>query len=304
MNGEKYEPENRHHLFVFTPPKPLKRGDKLQIGFEYHGTFPHGVTKNGGSKSEFILPSAVVLTAFTPSFVPVLGYVEEIGIDEDNHYDKRVWPEKWYEGITDVGSGLALPFTTRVRITAPAEFTLNSVGTRISDTVADGQRTTVWQSDHPLRFFNIVAGRWAEKHGKDTVVYYHPDHTYNIDEISEALDAARHYYSEWFYPYPWQELKLSEFPNLASYAQGFGTNITFSEGIGFLTKSEPKTDLAFMVTAHEAAHQWWGNILLPGRGRGCNILSEGMAHFSTILLFDQVKGPRPHRVLQAHRREV
>ncbi|HLN30950.1 MAG TPA: ABC transporter permease subunit [Gemmataceae bacterium] len=292
MNGEKYEPENRQHLFVFTPPKPLKRGDKLQIGFEYHGTFPHGVTKNGGSKSEFILPSAVVLTAFTPSFVPVLGYVEEIGIDEDNHYDKRVWPEKWYEGITDVGSGLALPFTTRMRITAPAEFTLNSVGTRVSDTVEDGKRTTVWQSDHPLRFFNIVAGRWAEKRGKDTVVYYYPGHTYNIDEISEALDAARHYYSEWFYPYPWQELKLSEFPNLASYAQGFGTNITFSEGIGFLTKSEPKTDLAFMVTAHEAAHQWWGNILLPGRGPGCNILSEGMAHFSTMLLFDQVKGPR------------
>jgi len=47
-----------------------------------------------------------------------------------------------------------------------------------------------------------------------------------------------------------------------------------------------------MVTAHESAHQWWGNILLPGRGPGANVLAEGMAHFSTILLTEQVKGQR------------
>ncbi len=47
-----------------------------------------------------------------------------------------------------------------------------------------------------------------------------------------------------------------------------------------------------MVTAHEAAHQWWGNLLVPGKEPGGNILSEGMAHFSVVLLFEQVKGPR------------
>jgi hypothetical protein len=93
-------------------------------------------------------------------------------------------------------------------------------------------------------------------------------------------------------PFPWKNLKVSEFPALDTYAQGFPTNISFSEGIGFLTKSDPRANLAFMVTAHEAAHQWWGNILLPSEGPGGNILSEGMAHFSTMLLFDQVKGPR------------
>ena len=97
-------------------------------------------------------------------------------------------------------------------------------------------------------------------------------------------------YSEWFYPYPWKELKLSEFPDLATYAQGFPTNITFSEGIGFLTEDSPEIHVAFEITAHEAAHQWWGNILTPGKGPGGNILSEGMAHFSTILLVEQIKG--------------
>jgi aminopeptidase N len=121
-------------------------------------------------------------------------------------------------------------------------------------------------------------------------VYYHPAHTYNIPEIRAALDGARRYYSEWFYPYPWRELKLSEFPNLATYAQGFPTNITFSEGIGFVARSTPGIHAAFEITAHESAHQWWGNILVPGKGPGGVLLAEGTSHFSTILLVEQVKG--------------
>ena len=83
-----------------------------------------------------------------------------------------------------------------------------------------------------------------------------------------SLDASRKYCSQWFFPYPWKELKLSEFPNLATYAQGFPTNIPFSEGVGFLTANTPEIHFAFEITAHEAAHQWWGNILAPGKGPG------------------------------------
>ena len=113
--------------------------------------------------------------------------------------------------------------------------------------------------------------------------------------MSAALEAARTNYSEWFYPFPWERLKLSEFPAFAGYAQGFPTNITFSEGIGFLTKSDPRSHAAFAIVAHEAAHQWWGNLLTPGRGPGGNMLSEGMSHYATILLHEEVHGDR-HRI--------
>ena len=140
-------------------------------------------------------------------------------------------------------------------VRAPAEYTVNSVGTLVSEELEDGIRTVVWETDHSVKLLNVVAGKWDVRRGDGTAIFYHPEHSYNIDEMSEALDGSRRYYSDWFYPYPWNELKVSQFPNMASYAQGFPTNITFSEGIGFLTKSEPKTNLAFMVTAHEAAHQ-------------------------------------------------
>lgn len=292
MDGRDYEPEDRAGLYVFTPPRALATGDRLQIGFEYEATYPRGVTKNGGGTREFILSSGVHLSPAEPGFIPTLGFRDDIGIDDDNRYESRVYPDDFYKGITEPAWGSPSTFTTQIRITAPAEYTLNSVGTRVSDSVADGRRTTVWESDHPVRLFDIVAGRWAERRGNGTVVYYHPGHTYNIDAMVSTLDAARKYYSEWFCPYPWRELKLSEFPNLAGYATGFPTNIAFSEGIGFLTKNDEHSDMAFLVTAHEAAHQWWGNILTPGKGPGGNILSEGMAHFSTILLHEQVKGPQ------------
>ena len=107
------------------------------------------------------------------------------------------------------------------------------------------------------------------------------------------FEGARRHYSEWFYPYPWQELKVSEFADLSRYAQGFPTNITFSEGIGFLTRDDPRSNTAFAIAAHEASHQWWGNLLTPGEGPGGNVVAEGLAHYSATLLLEEVRGPLP-----------
>jgi ABC-2 type transport system permease protein len=290
LDGEAHEPDDRVGLVVFSLEPPLELGESVTIGFTFEGVHPQGVSENGGGAGTFILPSGVVLTSFSPNFLPVVGYMEGIGIDEDNSYDAKEYADDYYEGVTRSAFGTGAPYSTRIRITGPEAYTLNSVGTLISEEIVDGQRTALWESDYPVRFFNVVAGRWDVARGVGTAIYHHPAHTYNVEEMLEALDAARHYYSKWFYPYPWQELKLSEFPAMAGYAQGFPTNITFSEAIGFLTKSEPKSNAPFLVTAHESAHQWWGNILTPGSGPGGNILSEGMAHFSTILLQGAAKG--------------
>lgn len=291
MNGEAVKPEDRTHLFVFTPPTPLAPNDSLELGFKFHGVYPKGSTRNGRGASEFILPSGVVLTYIgSPSFLPSIGYIESVGVTDKNRYEPRVYPPDYYKERLDPAFGSATPGRTRIAVSGPAEYTYNSVGVLVSDETVGGKRTMTWQSDYPVRFWNVVAGKWAVKRGEGTAIYYSPKHPYNVDEMSAALDASRKYYSEWFRPFPWAELKLSEFPAMAAYAQGFPTNITFSEGIGFLTKSSAKSRIAFAVTAHEAAHQWWGNLLTPANGPGGDILSEGMAHFSTALLHQQVYG--------------
>ncbi len=293
LNGEEHEPDDRSDLFVFTPEVPLGPGDSLTIGFSYELEFPRGMSKRASGAGQFILDAGVVLTAFSPTFAPIPGYDAGIGVDGDNSSEPQDYADDFYEGETEPLFGWGgEPFTARTRITLPEEYTANGVGQKVSDEVADGRRTVVWETDHPVALFNVVAGRYAVKEGDGTAIYYHPEHDYNIEEMSAALDAARKYFSEWFHPFPWDLLKISEFAAFATYAQGFPTNITFSEGIGFLAKSDPRSHVAFMVVAHEAAHQWWGNLLTPGQGPGGNILSEGMAHYSTMLLHEQVYGDR------------
>ena len=291
LNGKAYTPETTEHLYVIEPPRPLAPRDSVVVGWSFDGRFPDGVTKNGENTDEFVLPSGVVLTGFTPSFMPIVGFMESVGETKDNKTEPRRYPRDYWKGITRAGFGATAWFPARIAVTGPDAYTLNSVGVCTQNTVKNGWRTQVWETDHPVKILNVVCGRWKVKQGHGTTIYYSAMHPYNVDEMSSTLDAARRWYSEWFLPYPWKELKLSEFPALAGYAQGFGTNITFSENIGFLTRNDTKTDATFLVTAHEAAHQWWGNILTPADGPNGDFLSEGAAHFSTMLLFDRVKGP-------------
>jgi hypothetical protein len=292
LDGAEVEPEDHSGLQVFPLDPPLAPGASVRLGFRFEGRRPNGISENGGGMGEFILPSGAVLTSFGPGFVPAVGFVEGVGVDEDNRFDAREYPDDFFEGVTPSAFGSNLACTTEVTIRVPEEYTANSVGRLVSESVEDGVRTAVWRSDYPVEFFNVVCGRWDVRRGEGTAVFHHPGHPWNIEEIGEALDAARRWYSEWFMPFPWQELKLSEFAAHATYAQGFPTDITFSEGIGFLADSDPRSRVAFIVTAHESAHQWWGNLLVPGEGPGGNILSEGLSHFSTLLLLEQVRGPR------------
>ncbi|RKH20428.1 hypothetical protein D7X74_03900 [Corallococcus sp. CA047B] len=301
VEGKDAAPEDRSGLYVFTPSPPLVPGATLKVGFQFQGRVPDGASREGGTLKEFILPSGVVLTSFEPTFAPVVGYLEERGVDpKENRYEPRVYPDDFYVGPTEAAWGTGTPFTTRIRLSAPEAYTLNSVGVRESDTVKDGRRTTVWRSDHPVSLFNIIAGRWDRVEGEGTVVFHHPSHGFNVKEMSRGLDGARRYYSEWFHPFPWAELKLSEFAGLDNYAQGFPTDITFSESIGFLTLTSPEVNAVLLVTAHEAAHQWWGNLLIPGKGPGGDVLSEGMSHYSALKLIEQLDGPEARR--QAARR--
>ena len=179
-----------------------------------------------------------------------------------------------------------------MRVDVPADLQVNATGERVSETVKDGRRVTEWRTDHPVRIFNLIAGRWKVKQREGVAVYYDARHPYNVDEMLDALEGARRWYGEWFAPYPWKTLRLSEFAGWPTYAQAPAGNISFSENIGFLTRSKPDANAAFWIAAHESAHMWWPNMAMVGDGPGSNVLSEGMAHFSTLLLTGKARGER------------
>jgi ABC-2 type transport system permease protein len=293
LDGRPYRPaerEERTGLFEFR--QPMAPGATQRLGFRYQGVLLPGISRRGGELplGEFFLPAGVLVTGRNPDFVPVLGFKQNLGVDDENRFEPRRYPPDFWRGELEAEIDRSA-FTSRIRITAPAEYTVNSTGILAGETASGGKRTWLWESDYPLRVFNVAAGRWTVRRGHGTAVYYHPGHPYNVDTMLSALDGARRYYSEWFGPYPWRELRLNEFPGVADYARGNATNIFFSESVGFLSLPGRIPDLAFWVTAHESAHQWWGHILAAGDGPGGIILAEGAANFSTMLLLEQLRGP-------------
>ncbi len=293
LDGESLATENRAGLHIVKLSQPLAEDAKVRLGFSYRGHQPQGISKNGGSQMEFVLPSSIVLTAFSgPTLAPQLGFTKEIGVEADkNQADPKEWTEHWYEGRTPAGIPMASGwFDCHLRVTVPAAMQVNATGEKIADQVANGRRTTEWRTDQPVRIFNVIAGNWQVKERDGAAIYYDKRHPYNVDEMLDALAASRKWFGEWFAPLPWKTLRVSEFAGLPTYAQAPAGNISFSENIGFLSRSKPDANAAFWITAHEAAHQWWPNLAMVGDGPGCEVLSEGMAHFSTILLCEQARG--------------
>lgn len=295
IEGVPVEHEDRAGLHLVPLPRPLAHGGRTRVGFSYLAGAPHGATRNGGGASEFILPSGAVLDTQGQNFLPTPGIVAGIGVDRHNRIEPGEPSDDLWRGVLPPIAGPASAFTARMEVTAPAGYTVNGVGHKTRET-RDGARTTVvWETEHPVRFLNLVAGRWTERRGDGVAVFHHPSHAHNVEAILNALEVSRRRFSEWFRPYPWKELRLSEFPDHAARARGFPTNIPFSEGIGFLTRRDGAgggVDLPTVVTVHEAAHQWWAHLLTPGMAPGADVLLEGMAHYSTMLLLEAEYGPQ------------
>jgi ABC-2 type transport system permease protein len=301
--------ENRSGLYVITPVQPLARDGTVTITFKMKGEFPKGWSRSGSGTSEFILPSGVVLTSFSPSFLPVVGFAEGVGIDGENSRDAREYPLDHWKTRVDPAFGPAWPTQVRLAVEGPADWKLNVVGVEKESTVTDGRRRTLWETEHPVRFFNIVGGPLEEKAGEAATVFYSARTPHNVETMVKALSAARKSYGAWFGPYPWENLRVTQFPGLAGYAQGFPGNISFSEGIGYMSRpvakgsdgyldEEGAIDVAFYIVAHESGHQWWGNIVMPGKGPGGNIISEGLAEFSALMLVHHELGEEQARTLR------
>ena len=292
-------------LYVFDPPDgtALNPGQVCRIDFAYRTSSPGGI---GRAASEvpwtFMLEGGVLLNSLSLDFLPLVGFHEWIGASSEL---SEFRPEAGPGGMPDrafYGSGKPIDVGATIRI--PKEYRVNLPGVLRWERIEGGYRTMRWETDHPItELFHIVAGKWVETKGVRSSIWHHPSHGHNAARMSEALDAARLHYSEWFGEYPWKELRISEFPGLVDYAQSGETNIVFSESMGFRAQVTDDVDAAFAITAHEAGHQWWGGMFIPGEGPGGNVLSEGLAEYSSLRLISKVRGERMRQMYMRHTEE-
>ncbi|WP_394971912.1 M1 family aminopeptidase [uncultured Croceitalea sp.] len=152
-----------------------------------------------------------------------------------------------------------------------------------------------------INFYSIVSATYEIK--KDTwiasqnsiakpvdlEIYYHKAHTYNIDRMMASMKTSLHYYSQNFSPYQYQQLRIMEFPRYAQFAQSFPGTIPFSESIGFVLDIDDKknVDMAFYVTAHEIAHQWFGMQVEAANVKGRHFILETLSQYAAMMVLKE-----------------
>jgi hypothetical protein len=152
-----------------------------------------------------------------------------------------------------------------------------------------------------INFYAIVSAQYEVK--KDTwlptsgtirkpvdlEIYYHKEHDYNLDRMMESMKASFDYYSTNFSPYQYKQMRILEFPRYAEFAQSFPGTVPFSEAIGFMLDIDDETDvdMAFYVTAHELAHQWFGMQIEAANVKGQLMLLETLSQYAAIMVLKQ-----------------
>ena len=170
-------------------------------------------------------------------------------------------------------------------------------GSLVEQWEKDGRRYFRYRVDHPsLNFYSFISARYEVARDKwndvDVEVYYHPEHSWNVQRMVDSIKSSLEYCSKNFGPYRHKQARIIEFPRTASFAQAFPGTMPYSESIGFIADLEDPEDIDFVfyVVAHEMSHQWWAHQVIGAKMQGATLLSETLAQYSALMIMEHHYG--------------
>ena len=130
----------------------------------------------------------------------------------------------------------------------------------------------------------------------------------HAQSVADEAASAVKFYSENFGPFPYRTLKLTQMPGPIS--QGW-PGLIFLSSYAFLTPEEKShlhldeaTELLDdYVTAHETAHQWWGDLVF-WRGYRDQWIFEGLANYCSLMMLERENPAGFRMVLEKYRSEL
>jgi hypothetical protein len=162
--------------------------------------------------------------------------------------------------------------------------------------IQKGRRYFDYRLEIPTRpAISLASARYKvarqTRNGVDIEIYYDPHHPWNIATLANTSAAGLDYFGREFAPYPLHYFRVAEFPGYTDHAQSHVGTVNYSEGVGFTNDLSQWAQLDY-TTIHELAHQWWGGFAYGARMQGRQILNEGLAQYSTFMLFKQQSDQR------------
>lgn len=249
---------------------------------------------------------------FTNEVLPRIGYQRSIELTDDRDRKRFGLGPKDPLPAREDAAGRARNFLGQdadwinfdaVVATSPDQIAI-APGTLEREWMDKGRRYFHYRMDKPiLNFYAFQSARYEVRHDRweDVTidVYYHPGHDWNVERMIRGAQASLDYASRRFGRYQFRELRIVEFPRYGQYAQAFPGTIPFSESAGFIARIDddsPKDiDYPFYVSAHEAAHQWWGHQVVGADTRGATVLSESLSEYTALMVMKRAVGAQKMR---------
>lgn len=135
-----------------------------------------------------------------------------------------------------------------------------------------------------------------------------PSPARNAQAVGDLASTALEFYQQRFGPFPYSQLALTQFPGKIS--QGW-PGLIFLASYAFLTPPEReqfqpdhKMRLALeQTTAHEVAHQWWGD-LVTWNGYRDQWMMEALANYSALMLLESRNPAAFRELMQKYRDDL
>lgn len=227
---------------------PLLPGESIQIDVEYEVTVPDSPEAGYGLLSY----NQGILSLDSPyPMIPV--------------YDD----EGWHVGVPSPGGDLTYLDASfyLVRVTAPAGLTLVAAGVEVARE-ATGDHQSVTFAAGPVRDFYLVASDRFQVvsgtvGGTKVNSYAPPEREEAAGQALQISMAALESFDARFGPYPYTELDVVSIPMLAlgiEYPGIVGMNLNLYDPEATIS-GLPSTVQLEASTAHEAAHQWFYNMV-------------------------------------------
>ena len=137
-----------------------------------------------------------------------------------------------------------------------------------------------------------------------------PDPLGRLRVVAADVSACLQYFTSLFGPPAINSLTIAPVPG--SFGQGFPGLIYLStiayidaaERPAFARSLQNQMFFSDLIQAHEVAHQWWGNVVVPAGNQDEWIL-EGLANYSAMMWLEKKKGPKVvEQLLQQYRDDL
>jgi hypothetical protein len=137
-----------------------------------------------------------------------------------------------------------------------------------------------------------------------------PDPSGRLADLNAEIGAALDFMVQHFGPPPVKTLAVSPIPGV--FGQGF-PGLLYLSTLAYLNPADrppgwqnesSRTFFSELLHAHEAAHQWWGNLVTSATYRDDWVM-EALANYSALLVLEKRKGRRAlDAVLDEYRRNL